>query len=137
MASPKVITMPGNIEPEVYHCYRTYTPLEIDGNLEKPVWKKARKSKRFVDLVSGRPAFFETRLACLADDHYFYVAFWLEEPDLQAQLAERDSFLWLENDVEVFMAGPDCYYELQINALGTIYEVFLRLAGSPSARRIF
>lgn len=24
----------------------------------------------------------------------------------------------------MFIAGPDCYYEFQINALGTIYEVF-------------
>jgi hypothetical protein len=30
----------------------------------------------------------------------------------------------MENDVEVFMAGKDCYYEFEINALGTIYEVF-------------
>ncbi len=124
MINSKPVTLPVNITPEVYQCYRTSSSLEIDGNLDKPVWKKARKSKRFVDLVSGCPAFFETRIACLADDQYFYVAFWLEEPDLQAHLTERDSFLWLENDVEVFIAGPDCYYELQVNALGTIYEVF-------------
>ncbi|MHA1911203.1 MAG: carbohydrate-binding family 9-like protein, partial [Candidatus Kariarchaeaceae archaeon] len=30
----------------------------------------------------------------------------------------------LENDVEVFIDGGDCYYEFEINALGTIYEVF-------------
>ncbi len=114
----------GKIKPEVYYCYRTSSSLEINGDLEKPAWKKARKSSRFVDMVSGQPAFFDTKLAALADDHYFYLAFWLEEPDLQAHLKEMDSFLWLENDVEVFIAGPDCYYELQINALGTIYEVF-------------
>ncbi len=30
----------------------------------------------------------------------------------------------MENDVEVFIDGGDCYYELEINALNTIYEVF-------------
>ena len=49
---------------------------------------------------------------------------WIEEPDVRARLTERDSFLWTENDVELFIAGPDAYYEFQINALGTIYEVF-------------
>jgi len=118
------------IKPETYYCYQTSSPLEINGDLDKPAWKKARKSRRLVDLVTGQPAFFETRIAALADNHYFYLAFWLEEPDLQAHLTERDSFLWLENDVEVFLAGPNCYYELQVNATWEpIYEVFYTLAG--------
>lgn len=112
------------IEIADYICYRTPCPVEIDGNLEKPVWKHAPKSKRFVDLVTGRPAFLDTRMAAVWDEKYFYLAFWVEEPDVRAEFTERDSFIWLENDVEVFIAGPDCYYELQINALGTIYEVF-------------
>jgi len=32
--------------------------------------------------------------------------------------------IFRENDVEVFIDGGDCYYEFEINALGTIYEVF-------------
>jgi hypothetical protein len=113
-----------NIKKLEYQCLRTPQAIEIDGNLEKPVWKKALSSPRFVDLVTGKPAFFDTQIAALWDDNNFYLAFWVEEPDVRAELKERDSFLWLENDVEVFIAGPDSYYELQINALGTIYEVF-------------
>ncbi|MCX8160476.1 MAG: carbohydrate-binding family 9-like protein [Candidatus Saccharicenans sp.] len=110
--------------PACYTCLRTPRPLVIDGDLNKPAWTRAPRSERFVDLVTGRPAFLDTRIAGLWDDEHFYLAFWVEEPDVRAHLAERDSFLWLENDVEVFIAGPDCYYELQVNALGTIYEVF-------------
>ncbi|MDI6844638.1 MAG: carbohydrate-binding family 9-like protein [Candidatus Saccharicenans sp.] len=110
--------------PATYECFRTPQPIEIDGDLQKSVWQKAPRSQRFVDLVTGRPAFYDTRIAALWDDENFYLAFWVEEPDLRATMTERDSFLWLENDVEVFIAGPDCYYELQVNALGTIYEVF-------------
>ena len=29
-----------------------------------------------------------------------------------------------ENDVEVFIAGQDAYYEFELNALGTIMERF-------------
>jgi hypothetical protein len=107
-----------------YVCLKTPVPLEINGRLDKEVWKKAPQSPRFVDLVTGQPAFLDTRIAALWDEQYFYLAFWVEEPDVRAQFTERDSFIWLENDVEVFIAGPDCYYELQVNALGTIYEVF-------------
>lgn len=54
-----------------------------------------------------------------------YVGFWIEEPQVRASLTERDSFIWYDNDVEVFFGGEDCYYEFEINALNTVYEVFL------------
>jgi len=98
--------------------------IEIDGDLDKPAWREAPKSPRFVDLATGVPGFLETRMASLWDDKNLYVAFWVSEPNVQARLAERDSMIWTENDVEIFIGGEDCYYELQINALGTIYEVF-------------
>ena len=39
-------------------------------------------------------------------------------------LIKGDSFIWFDNDVEVFLGGEDCYYEFEINALNTVYEVF-------------
>lgn len=107
-----------------YACRRTRDRIHIDGNLDKPVWRSTPKSARFVDLVSGEPGFFDTRMACLWDDWALYVGFWIEEPQVRATLTERDSFIWFDNDVEVFLGGDDCYYEFEINALGTIYEVF-------------
>jgi hypothetical protein len=107
-----------------YTCLRTPSRIEIDGRLDTPEWQKAPKSRRFVDLVSGVPGFLETRMASLWDDENLYVAFWVEEPNVRARLIDRDSLVWTENDVEIFIEGEDCYYEFQINALGTIYEVF-------------
>jgi hypothetical protein len=107
-----------------YTCYRTRAPIVIDGRLADPAWQQAPRSPRFVDMVTGDPAFFDTRAAALWDDQYLYIGFWLEEPFVEAQLKERDSLIFLENDVEVFIDGGDCYYEFEINALGTIYEVF-------------
>jgi hypothetical protein len=107
-----------------YVCRRTPEPIIIDGNLEKPVWNRAQKSRRFVDIVSGEPGFLDTRMASLWDDKNLYIAFWIEEPAVQASLTERDSLIWFDNDVEVFLDGEDCYYEFEINALNTIYEVF-------------
>jgi hypothetical protein len=110
--------------PTDYTCYRIRTPLNVGGKLTEPVWRKTPRSPRFVDMVSGDPAFFDTRAAALWDDDYLYIGFWIEEPFVEAHLTERDSIIFMENDVEVFIDGGDCYYEFEINALNTIYEVF-------------
>jgi hypothetical protein len=107
-----------------YTCYRTSHKLAIDGRLDKPAWREAPKSPRFVDLVSGVPGFLETRMASLWDDENLYIAFWVSEPNVQARMSERDSLVWNENDVEIFIGGEDCYYEFEMNAWGTVYEVF-------------
>jgi hypothetical protein len=107
-----------------YICYRTPHPMRVDGRLDKPAWLEAPRSPRFVDLVSGVPGPLETRMAALWDDEALYVAFWAGEPNVQARLAERDALVWTENDLEIFIGGEDCYYEFEINALGTVYEVF-------------
>jgi hypothetical protein len=107
-----------------YTCLRTKGPLKIDGYLDEECWRKAAKSPRFVDLVTGVPGIFDTRVAALWDESHLYIAFWIEEPMVQAKLTQRDSPIYTENDVEVFIGGIDCYYEFEINALGTIYEAF-------------
>ena len=107
-----------------YTCFRTDREVCIDGNLEKEAWKGVPLSGRFVDLVTGEPGFMDTRVSCLWDEKALYVGFRVQEPNVRATLTERDSFIWNDNDVEVFLDGEDCYYEFEINALGTIYEVF-------------
>jgi len=111
-------------ELERYICHRAAHPIEINGDLNKPVWQNAPKSPRFVDAISGTPGFFDTRCAAVWDDEALYIAFWVEEPFVEARLTGRDDTLFQENDVEVFIDGGNCYYELEINALNTVYEVF-------------
>ncbi len=106
-----------------YDCFRTPVPIEIDGNLGKAAWQNVPQSPRFVDMVTGGPGLFDTRAAALWDDERLYIAFWVQEPFVEATLSERDSIIFSENDVEVFIDGGDCYYELEINALNTLYEV--------------
>ncbi|MEN9934490.1 MAG: hypothetical protein RLZZ387_1069 [Chloroflexota bacterium] len=106
-----------------YTAYRVDTPPAIDGRLDEPCWQRAPRSPRFADLISGRPAVHDTRAAVLWDDEHLYLGYWVEEPFVRAAFTERDAPIWHENDVELFIAGADAYYELEINALGTIYEV--------------
>ena len=107
-----------------YTARRISESIRIDGDLGKPVWCNATWSRRFVDMVSGDPGLFDTRTALLWNDANLYIAFWAEEPFVEARLVERDSIVFLENDLEVFIDGGDCYYELEVNAANTVYEVF-------------
>jgi len=107
-----------------YTCLRSLAPLAVDADLSKAPWRKAIRSPRFVDMVTGDPGYFDTHAAALWDDQALHVAFWVDEPFVEAALTVRDSLVFNENDVELFIDGGDCYYEFEINALGTVYEVF-------------
>lgn len=107
-----------------YTAKKITQPIQIDGNIYKPVWQSAVWSKRFVDMVSGQPGMYNTQTAVLWDDTNLYIAFTAEEPFVEALQTQRDSIVFLENDLEVFIDGGDCYYELEVNAANTVYEVF-------------
>lgn len=98
--------------------------FEVDGDVKKAVWSNATWSRPFVDMATGAKPDFETRASLLWSERYLYVAFYAEEPNIQAAITKRDSLIFLENDLELFIDGEDCYYELELNALNTIYEVF-------------
>ena len=102
--------------------YTSHRPV-IDGKPDEPLWKNAARSEPFRDLVHGTKTHYDTRAAVRWDDEYLYVAYWIEEPDVKATLTERDAPIYRDNDVELFIAGADGYYEFEINAYATIYEV--------------
>jgi len=107
-----------------YTAYRLKEAIRVDGALNESGWQSAPRSSRFVDLISGQPTLHDTRAALLWDDNHLYVGYWVEEPNVAATLTERDSPIYKNNDVEFFIAGKDSYYEFEINAFNTIYEVF-------------
>ena len=107
-----------------YSAHKISSSISVDGNINKEVWQNATWSKRFVDMVTGDAGMYNTQTALLWNDDYLYIAFTAEEPLVEAKLMERDSIIFLENDLEVFIDGGDCYYELEVNAANTIYEVF-------------
>lgn len=107
-----------------YTAYRVNIPPKIDGRLTESCWQLAPNSPRFSDLINGQLGIHNTRAAVLWDDDNLYVGYWIEEPFVEATLTKRDALIYEDNDVELFVAGQDAYYEFEINAFGTIYEVF-------------
>lgn len=128
--------------PRSYVCYRVESPLTIDGKLNESAWQKAEWTAYFVDIQGfSRPQpRFKTRAKMLWDDGYFYVAARLEEPDVWANLKKRDSVIFYDNDFEVFI-DPDGdthrYYELEINAFGTEWDLFLDRPYRDDCRALF
>ena len=123
--SPETKHPPCNLDniPQ-YTSYKISSPITVDGKLDEKDWISAPRSENFRDLVSGKKTMHDTQAAILWDDDFLYVAYWIEEPNLQASLTKRDAPIYRDNDVELFIAGPDAYYEFEINSYGTIYEVF-------------
>ena len=107
-----------------YSAQKIDFDFEVDGDITKSIWAESTWSPSFVDMASGEQAEFLTKTAIRWSDAKLYVAFWAEEPDVRAEITQRDSLIFLENDLELFIDGGDCYYELEFNALNTIYEVF-------------
>lgn len=107
-----------------YTAYHVHEAITIDGRLNEKAWRLAPRSPRFVDILSGKPPVHETRAMVLWDDENLYVAYRVEEPFVHARFTTNNSPIYYDNDVELFIAGRDAYYEFEINGFNTVYEVF-------------
>ena len=102
----------------------------IDGDLSEEAWRDAPWTESFVDIrgEDWPSPVWTTRAKITWDAHCLYIGAKLEEPHLWATLAERDAIIYRDHDFEVFI-DPDgdglAYYELEINALGTEFDLFL------------
>ena len=105
-------------------CLYIEEDFEIDGNVNKDIWQKAMWSERFVDVIGNTPSIYDTRAALLYSDEYLYVAFYCQSPYPKASMTNQNDLLWFDNDIEIFIAGEETYYELQVNSFNTIYEAF-------------
>jgi len=111
-------------EVKRYTAYRVSEPIKVDGRLDEPVWQRAPLSPRFIDILTGKPVIHDTRVSVVWDDENLYLAFRVEEPFVHAKFTNHNDPIYYDNDVEFFIAGQDAYYEFEINAFNTVYEVF-------------
>jgi len=116
--------------PRSYVAYRADRPLAIDGRLDEPAWQAAPWTEDFLDIEGPSKAAprFRTRAKILWDSTNLYIGAELADPDVWATITQRDAVIFRDNDFEVFI-DPDgdtqSYYELEVNALGTAWDLFL------------
>jgi hypothetical protein len=117
--------------PRGYVSHRAAGPIAVDGKLDEASWRNVPWTEPFLDIEGDLKPVprLETRCKMLWDDEYFYVAAYLEEPHVWGTLTKHDSVIFQDNDFEIFI-DPDGdnheYYELEINALNTEWDLFLK-----------
>jgi len=118
------------VQPKSYIAYKTTMPITIDGQADEKAWKLAGWTDSFVDiegLQKPKPK-YRTRVKMLWDDNYFYFYAELEEPNVWANITQRDAVIFHNNDFEVFMKPytdfPQ-YCEFEMNALNTVWDLLL------------
>jgi hypothetical protein len=119
-----------DITPRCYAIGRTATPIKIDGTGDDPAWAAAPWTEDFADIQGDRRPSprFRTRAKMLWDDKYLYIHAELEEPHVWATITKKNEVIFQDNDFEVFInpnADNHHYYEYEMNALNTIWELTL------------
>jgi hypothetical protein len=126
--------------PKTYDVPFARQAPKLDGLLDDGEWASAPWSDDFADIQgpSMPQPRFRTRMKMLWDDTYLYIAAEMEEPELWASYDQRDMIVFHEHDFEIFI-DPDGdareYYELEVNVLGTIFDLYLHTAyrdGGPA-----
>lgn len=118
------------LQPPVYYCRRAAGPLTLDGNIQKPFWQNIPFTEDFVD-ISGRDfptPRFRTRAKICWDDENLYIAALLEGSEIWANLTQRDTVVYFDNDFEVFMdpsSSSHHYLEMEMNARNTQWDLLL------------
>ena len=119
-------------EPYGYVAYRAAGEIKIDGIMDEPSWKKAPETELFMD-ISGegfpKPC-YATSAKMLWDDDYLYVSATLEEPNVWANLTQRDTVIYYDPDFEIFIdptGDAHNYYELEFNAANVIFDLCLEM----------
>ncbi len=146
--SASVVLLPGGAPPAAfkapptsYECRWADAPITIDGKADEEAWKHAQLIDGFYLPWLGkdtRRARTATRARLLWDREYLYFFADMEDSDLFAIEKEHDGMTWEDDVFELFFKPADDkpgYYEFQVNAAGTIMDMFLPRRGAGGYRR--
>lgn len=116
--------------PQNYVVRHITKPPVIDGDIDDAAWQQAKWTGDFVDIegdLNPKPP-LQTNVKMLWDDKYLYVAARINDPQVWATLKNHDDIVYHDNDFELFIdpaATTHTYYEIEVNALNTIFDLFL------------
>lgn len=134
---PKAFQQP----PTAFECRWTDGPIKIDGKADEAAWKHAQVIDQFYQPWLGKNARWartSTSAKLLWDREHLYFFANMEDADLYADVKEHDGMTW-DNDVfELFFKPADDkpgYYEFQVNAAGTVMDLFLPRRGAGGYKR--
>jgi hypothetical protein len=102
--------------------------IKVDGILNESAWAETGWSTNFVDIAFGPTPRFATKFKARWTGTTLYVGYFLEDPQIWANITEHDEVIFYDNDAELFI-DPDgscaSYKELEVNALATTWDLIL------------
>lgn len=110
----------------MYKCNYVATPIVVDGNFAKAVWREAEPVEFFVPVTGGWPQ-SRTEAGMLWDEQYLFVGFKAYDKDIYACHTERDAATCQDDVLEVFfktIPEEEPYYNFEINARNTVYDAY-------------
>lgn len=106
-----------------YHCAKV-SAFEVDGNLEKSVWRAA-SVVRLKD-TTGRPRrIYPTTLRVCYSETHLYLGYRCTDPQIECTYVKRDDPLYEEEVVEAFLSPTGDlhhYFEFEFNAKNTVFD---------------
>ncbi|MBJ2172828.1 carbohydrate-binding family 9-like protein [Aureibaculum sp. A20] len=114
--------------PRTHIAYQVKEEISIDGLANEVTWQNVPWSENFIDIEGVEKPTFKTNVKMLWDENYYYILAKIEEPHVWANLKQRDTIIFYNNDFEIFI-DPDGdshnYFEIEVNALNTVWELFV------------
>lgn len=115
---------PSNLKKSVYHVTKISSPLSIDANWEKEIWRKIDpiEIRRY---MGEKPSHFPRVQAKLAyDDEAIYVIFQVEDQYVRAVAQKHQDGVYKDSCVEFFFSPENNssrgYFNLEMNCGGTM-----------------
>lgn len=128
------------VNPKHYIVTKANEKIIIDGKADEKAWRSAFFSEPFIDIEGIKKPSYDTRIKLLWDDSYLYVFSEMQEPHIWANLKQRDTIIYFNNDFEVFIdpsgSGRN-YAEIEINALNTVWDLMLNKPYRVGGKAIF
>lgn len=111
-----------------YRCCKIDKNLTVDGNLEKPEWKKA-DAVMLADTVTGGRPIRSTELKLLWSSEFLYAAFRCEDDYVYATMTGYNDKLYEEDVVEIFIDDDrdrKTYIEIEVNPLNAVLHYYIQ-----------
>lgn len=109
--------------------------IRVDGKINEPDWDAALPSKPFPSAAGGKANADETTaVMAVYDDTNLYVAFHVDDKNIENPRTDRDDELWKGDVVEIYLdAGADGkdYLELQVSPANVVFDALFKSHRNP------